>query len=41
MDKPRVFAAVRDDEGGGAVHVAAAEGFSHVIKVPVTCGAGG
>lgn len=39
VDKPRVFAAVRDDEGGGAVHVAAAEGFSHVIKVLVENGA--
>eukprot|EP00913_Durusdinium_trenchii_P006678 g6275.t1 len=39
VDKPRVFAAVHDDEGGGAVHVAAAEGFSHVIKVLVENGA--
>ena len=34
VDKPAVFAQVRDERtGAGAVHVAAAEGYTAIIKV--------
>ena len=32
VDRPAVFAQLKDEEGNGAVHIASREGYAHIIK---------
>ena len=32
VDRPAVFAQLKDEEGNGAIHVASREGYAHIIK---------